>query len=245
MLARGAAAGALGCREPTGADPSDPSRLSFRTGRPTGTVTHGLQPLGLEYYRDGVLYVPDSYTPAKPLPLVVLLHGAGSSGADWFGSYGPRAEAANVVLLAPDCRFVTWDAILSDGTFSDDVEFISRAITSVFSRCAIDFRRMALFGFSDGASYALALGLANGDRFRHTAAFSPGYIPTVPRVGKPDFFISHGMTDRIYPIDQTSRQIVPALRAEGYAVQYTEFVEGHEVPPAISAAAFDWLRARF
>jgi phospholipase/carboxylesterase len=245
LVAQCTAAGILGCGEPTAAEPSHPSRLTFRTGRPSGSVAHGLQPLGLDPFRDGALYVPASYTPSEPLPLVVLLHGAGASGADWFGSYGPRADAARVVLLAPDCRFFSWDAISNAGNFSEDVAFISAAITAIFTRCAIDAHRMALFGFSDGASYALALGLANGDRLRHTAAFSPGFIPGAPRHGTPDFFIAHGLSDSVHPIEQTSRVIVPELRAAGYQVDYTEFAGAHELPSQISSAGFDWLASRF
>jgi phospholipase/carboxylesterase len=241
-----AAAALLGCRDPTASQPTDPSRLVFRTGRPPGSVALGLQFLGLDIFRDGMLYVPSSYTPAERLPLVILLHGAGASGEAWFGSYGPRADAARVVLLAPDSRFLSWDAISSSvGAFGPDVDFISRALTSVFSRCAIDPRRMAIFGFSDGASYALSLGLANGDRFRHLAAFSPGYVIDAPRHGTPDIFISHGTADTVLPITQTSRRIVPELREAGYTVEYTEFAGEHEVPSAISAAAFDWLLSRF
>jgi len=31
-------------------------------------------------------------------------------------------------------------------------------------------------GFSDGASYALSVGITNGDLFTHVIAFSPGFV---------------------------------------------------------------------
>jgi predicted esterase len=34
---------------------------------------------------------------------------------------------------------------------------------------------LAVSGFSDGASYALSIGPANGDLFTHVMAFSPGF----------------------------------------------------------------------
>jgi len=246
LAAAGAAGAALGCREPTASEPTHPSRLVIPHGHPGGTVALGKQYLGLDIFKDGVLYVPHSYRPSHPLPLVILLHGAGGTGEQWFGSYGQRAEDAGVVLLAPDSRFLSWDAISSSvGEFGPDVVFINQAIYSVFSRVAIDRRRMAIFGFSDGASYALSLGLANGDRFPHIVAYSPGYISEAPRHGTPGFFITHGIQDDVLPITHTSRVIVPQLRLEGFEVEYTEFEGGHEVPQAISSAAFEWLLSRF
>ena len=44
------------------------------------------------------------------------------------------------------------------------------------SRCSIDRRRIAVGGFSDGATYALTLGVSNGDLFPAVIAFSPGGI---------------------------------------------------------------------
>jgi predicted esterase len=40
-------------------------------------------------------------------------------------------------------------------------------------------------GFSDGASYALSLGLANGDLFTHVLGFSPGFMRVPRHVGRP------------------------------------------------------------
>ena len=42
---------------------------------------------------------------------------------------------------------------------------------------------MCASGFSDGASYALSLGAANGDLFTHIAAFSPGFMRPPVSVG--------------------------------------------------------------
>ena len=76
---------------------------------------------------------------------------------------GPAADRAGVAVLAADSRGTTWDAIR--GGFGDDVAFLNRALEHVFGRLAVDPARVALGGFSDGASYAISLGLANGDLF--------------------------------------------------------------------------------
>lgn len=217
--------------------------LTSRASVPTQSVATGLRPLGLGSAanpRDGLLFVPTTYTPSQPLPLVVLLHGAGGSSANWFGSYSARAEAAKFILLAPDSRFTTWDTSLG-AAFALDAPFIDIALRETFKKCAVDGRRIALAGFSDGASYALSLGLANGDLFDRVIAFSPGYFVDSTRRGKPRLFFSHGTSDTILPIDRASRTLVPRFRQEGYSVDYVEFNGVHEVPQAISDQAFNWL----
>ena len=46
-------------------------------------------------------------------------------------------------------------------------------------------------------SYALSLGLANGDLFTHVIAFSPGFITPAPPSGRPPIFVSHGTADQV------------------------------------------------
>jgi hypothetical protein len=82
-----------------GSDDGPSARLSIPATAPTRSATTGLQPLRLGGGRDGVLYVPTSYVPGEPLPLLILLHGAGGGANDWFGSYAQRAEDARFVML--------------------------------------------------------------------------------------------------------------------------------------------------
>ena len=98
-------------------------------------------------------------------------------------------------------------------------------------------------GFSDGASYALSLGVINGDLFRRVVAFSPGFVAPGELHGKPRFFISHGTRDTVLPIDRTSRLIVRELRRLGYSVRFREFAGPHRVPPSIAREAVRWLRS--
>jgi predicted esterase len=108
-----------------------------------------------------------------------------------------------------------------------------------------DVRRTALAGFSDGASYALTLGLANGDLVEHVLAFSPGYVGKLPAVGSPGVWVSHGTHDRVLPIEVCGRRIAGRLRDEGYEVRYVEYGGGHVLRPEDVAAAVDsWLTDR-
>lgn len=228
----------LGCDSSTGPE-SGLSRLSARPGTPSEAHTLGLSQLGLGGARDGVLYIPESYSPEVAAPLFVALHGAGGAGDNW-ASYYARSEARGMILLAPDSRSPSWDLVL--GGFGPDVEFLDQALEYTFERCFIDPGRIALGGFSDGASYALSLGLSNGDLFSHLVAYSPGFVSAAdPIVGKPPVFISHGVLDPILPVTVSRSIIVPALRDDGYDVTYQEFDGGHEVPASISEAALDWF----
>lgn len=99
----------------------------------------------------------------------------------------------------------------------------------------------AAAGFSDGATYALALGRANGTLFSRIIAFSPGFLIPAHLRGSPRIFISHGRQDDVLLIDSCSRIIVPRLRRDGYDVTYREFDGEHEVPDAIVREALEWF----
>ena len=226
-----------GCRG-SAASAADDGRLTARPKAGGPTSASGTQPLGLSPGRDAILQMP-ARAAGTALPLLVLLHGAGGSGEGILRRVGRAADEAGVAVLAPDSRGSTWDAIR--GSFDADVAFINRALDRVFQTVAVDPARVAVGGFSDGASYAVSLGLINGDLFRRVAAFSPGFVVERGAHGKPGFFISHGTEDEILPIDRCGRVIAAELRRHDYQVTLREFAGGHEVPPAIATEAFKWI----
>jgi phospholipase/carboxylesterase len=214
------------------------SLLRVRPRHPATSLPPGEHALGLGRDRDGVLVVPRSYTADKPAPLAVMLHGAGGAARRLTSRFS-MAEQFGVILLVPESRGSTWDAIR--GPFGPDVEFIGRALEQTFDRCAVDPKKLAIGGFSDGATYALSLGLDNGSLFTHVIAFSPGFSASRRPSGRPRIFISHGRSDEILPIDTCSRRIVPSLEDAGYSVSYKEFDGPHTVPETIAQDAFKWF----
>jgi predicted esterase len=200
----------------------------------------GLQKLGLGRERDSYLYVPDTYAPARPIPLVLLLHGAGGHAHDGLRVLLHQAEHHGLILLAPAAHETTWD-VIKFGAYGADRELADRALLHVFSHYSIDPGHLAIGGFSDGASYALSLGLANGDLFTHVLAFSPGFVAPAPSRGAPKVFISHGSEDKILPVEPCSRTIVHQLRSSGYTVEYDEFEGGHLIPPEVAQHAVRWF----
>ena len=215
-------------------------RLRARPVQVTEAAPVGLQPLALGAARDSYLYVPVGYRAERPVPLVLLLHGAGGHARQGLDLLRSLADAAGIILLAPASRDQTWD-LLVGRRYGPDAAVIDRALEQTFSRYAIDPARLAIGGFSDGASYALSLGITNGDLFTHVLAFSPGFVAPAGQTGAPRIFVSHGTRDGVLPIDRCSRRIVPELRRGGYEVTYREFDGGHEIPPEIALEAVGWF----
>lgn len=216
-------------------------RLTARPTQVTQPAPTGLRPLGLVAERDVLLYVPPTYRPEQPAPLVVTLHGAGGDAPGSLGLLQSFADERGLILVGLASRDRTWDVIV-DG-YGPDIAVINQALAQVFQSYAVDPQRLAIGGFSDGASYALSVGINNGDLFRHVLAFSPGSVRRITPYGTPRFFIAHGTEDEVLPIDRCSRQIVPQLQQAGYDVLYREFEGPHIVPPEIARAAVDWYSA--
>jgi len=217
-------------------------RLRARPGAGKGgSEPVGLRTLGHSAVRDGYLYVPGAYRPDLPRPLVVLLHGAGEDARDGLALLRGQADEAGLMLLALTSRNYTWDMIALRGRFGPDVAAVDRALEETFSRYAVDPSRVAVGGYSDGASYALSLGIANGDLFTHVMAFSPGFLAPTGQVGSPRIFVSHGTRDGWLPIESCSGRIVPRLERAGYEVRYREFNGPHVVPPGIGREAAEWF----
>jgi phospholipase/carboxylesterase len=215
------------------------TRLSARPGAPGDDLEPGVHPLGFgegDGGRDGLIYVPDA---DGARPLLLTLHGATMHARQMLRPLLAVADEFGVVLVVPDSRGQTWDVLL--GGYGPDVDFMDRALDLAFTRCNIAPDGVAIGGVSDGASYALSIGVGNGDLFPRIVAFSPGFIMPLEVVGTPSVFVSHGIHDRILPIDQCGRSIVAGLRAADYDVEYVEFDGGHEMPDAVIRSAFGWL----
>ena len=236
-----AAAALAACMPADGGEtrPADAARGQLGA-RPAAPAAAGAVEPGVHRLQAGgaLLYVPKGYRHDRPAPLLVMLHGAGGSAEHSIALGRAHADRLGFLLLAPKSKAQSWD-IISARSYGSDVRALDAALREAFAGYAVDAGRIGIGGFSDGASYALSIGLINGELFRDVVAFAPGFVAPGAASGRPRIFISHGTRDRVLPIDACSRRIVPRLESGGYEVDYREFEGGHEVPERIAREALE------
>ena len=121
--------------------------------------------------------VPASYDGSTPTPLVVLLHGYGSSGSghDAYFGLGDLVDDYGFLLATPDGtreaegekrRF--WNARSAccdlQGSGVDDVGYLLALIDAVSEEWAVDPRRIYLVGHSNGGFMAYRMAYDHPDR---------------------------------------------------------------------------------
>jgi phospholipase/carboxylesterase len=226
------------CRGTVASQLAREGRLTSQPREGVKTTNTGFITSTFENSREAIIYLPKRASESA-VPLLLMLHGATQNPQLMFDYLGTTAEEAGVAVLAPKSRGTTWDAI--GGSFGDDVDFLNVALERVFSITTIDPARICIGGFSDGASYAISLGIINGDLFRNIAAFSPGFVIGGTPHGNPRIFISHGTHDHILPIESCGRRVAAGLIARGYDVTFREFDGDHEIPSGVAREGMMWV----
>lgn len=204
---------------------------------------------------EAIAYIPAN-AGARP-PLLVLLHGAGRRADRMIGYLAAEADERGIVLLAPTSRGATWDTVsraeqppsadsmLANSmahrfTNSRDAARVEEAIAALGKIMAVDRSRTVLGGFSDGATFALAMGLSRNHQFAAIIAWSPGIaIETASPARSRRVFVSHGRQDRVLSFNTDCAEIVPLLQSEGAAVSFLPFTGGHDIPEIAKDAFLD------
>ncbi|PLQ00279.1 alpha/beta hydrolase [Cupriavidus pauculus] len=222
-------------------DPSLLGRMTFTHAEPSQpALPPGRHRLGIADERDAVLYVPAGLGPAQA-PLLVMFHGAGGFPEKVLPFIEPHADMHGFLVLAPHSTFPTWDIVI--GGNGPDLERLQQALAAVSARYRICRDRLAFAGFSDGASYALSIGITNGDIASHIIAFSGGFMSVFTQEGTPKVFIAHGLADEQLPVHTSGRANAAKLKAAGYDVEYVEFNGMHAIQPAIVTEAIRFFLA--
>lgn len=198
-------------------------RLLARLAPPTRPFDGGTENLGLDR-RDALLFAPERRDPTTTTPLVIALHGAGGTGRDMIDELRREARRRNFAVVAPTSRSLSWR--LRNGPVGPDAAFIDLSLQATFDRIVVDPRRIAILGMSDGASYALSLGLANGDRFSDVIAMEPLYFNTPTTIGRARFFLSIGRRDTVSGFSNVV-DMADKLRTQGFDVELAKHRGGH------------------
>ncbi|HUP66976.1 MAG TPA: dienelactone hydrolase family protein [Sphingomicrobium sp.] len=189
-----------------------------------------------------------AYHPVKaagPLPLLVILHGAGGYPQGFLQKMEPLADKIGVILLAPHSSGRTWDLVENMQTGDQpwtgpDARRLDQALADLFKKSSVDPSHVVLLGFSDGASYALSLGLSNPKLFTAVIALSPGMLAPLSRADHHQrIYIAHGQSDHVLPFVAT-RDIVDALRRDGADVHFRPFDGDHRIDPESLTEGLDW-----
>lgn len=200
---------------------------------------HGGRFLALE--DDAVAYLPDPDPSGAPPPLMIVLHGAGGNAATALRNVIGEASLRGIALVAVKSQAGTWDALgplFSNFSGSSirlpggDKKRIEDAVAALKAEAPIDEDRIALFGFSDGATMALSLGADSPKDYPFVIAFAPGGV-IQRHAGKAAanqlMIIAHGTADRIIPYRHDLANVCPKVAVGKRSVRFITFEGGHRV----------------
>ncbi|MFO7569262.1 MAG: PHB depolymerase family esterase [Smithellaceae bacterium] len=168
------------------------------------------------------VHVPPSYDLRKPLPLVVVIHGAfdNASGVENATGFSELADRESFIVQYPNgislFGFLQhWNAGHCCGKAAadkvDDVGFIAKAIEDLCSRLNVDRNRIYMVGFSNGGMMAYRFAAERSDLLAAVAPLaasiggrasvnSPEWRIPLPSHQLPVISI-HGMQDEDVPYD--------------------------------------------
>ena len=188
-----------------------------------------------------------------PRPLLVLFHGAGQSARRMLDAMTPEARRCGCVLLAIKSLGATWDLITAmrqargrdgsarlDSLFGPDADRVERALAASLAAPIVDRRRVVLVGFSDGASYALSVAIANPQLVRGAVAIAPGFHLEPGTIDPAQrLFIAHSPEDRVLSFANSRDRIAGSLRSAGFHPVFHAYRGGHVADPAVVATGID------
>ncbi len=184
------------------------SLLGLASAQPKPSIKASMRHGGL--LRTFSFYVPASYTPSRPTPLVFNLHGYTSNGEqqEFYGDFRPIADTAGFIVVHPDGSINTltqqrfWNVGLFGGSNVDDVDFIHAIIDTLSSVYNIASDRIYSTGMSNGGFMSFHLA-CQSTRFAAVASVT-GSMTTLTQStcqtadGIPVMVI-HGDADPIVP----------------------------------------------
>ena len=188
------------------------------------------------------LFLPELSEPDEKVPLVVVLHGLGGSGANTIPKWIERLDK-KVAVLCPTYPMAAWWARPAE-------EMVLNLIDETREKYNIDSDRVFLAGLSNGAIGAYMIGMFYPDRFAGlipiAGSITPRYMHFLVNLRNTPIYMIQGAHDPIFPI-QLSRRIHKILSDMKYPVRYREHGEkgsahgGHFLPESEVPEMVEWI----
>jgi polyhydroxybutyrate depolymerase len=163
--------------------------------------------------RAALIYVPHTYDPARPTPVLLSFHRAGSNATMHraYANFVPQSEEFGFLLVLPyaDLDVGSWRTSVGARA---DVEFIEDLLAGVTADFCVDPDRIYAAGFSDGAVFAHLLA-CSGTRLAGLAVVALQRTDPCPAARPLVAVAFHGTADPIQPFDT----VRPDEWAEGWA----------------------------
>jgi len=187
-------------------------------------VSLGQQTINETMLHDGItrsytIYVPASYTPGTPAPMVLNFHGYTSSAFEqlYYGDFRAIADTAGFLLVVPngtlDATGTTYWNSGWGGTV-DDIGFTSALIDEIASTYSVNLNRVYSTGMSNGGFMSYTLACSLSDRIAAiasvTGSMNVGQDQTCNATHPTPVMEIHGTADLTVPYDgQTFMEAIP------------------------------------
>jgi phospholipase/carboxylesterase len=192
-----------------------------------------------------ILLTPAAIDPTRRYPLVTVLHGAGRQDELLVRACRDEPERRQALFLVPRSVQPTWDLIAGDER--PDLDFLEWAYDLIYRRYPVDPERQALLGYSDGASYALSVGLSNPRLFRAVMGWAAGFAAIddtnlAPDDPRPPVLLEYGTHDPLFPFERVALPMRAELERLGYRVEFRVDEGGRHWPSGtFQSEALDWF----
>lgn len=202
-------------------------------------ATHTIEVGGQQ--RSYVVSLPEAYGAGRPLPVVMVLHGLGST-AEQILAYSRFPEAGqkdDFVVVAPQSNTArhSWNFVAGPRLPRSDARFIDSLAESLAADPCLDARRQYLTGMSNGAAMTFAMACFGSHDFAaYGAVAAAGYQDRCASAPPASFVYFHGTADRVVPIGGGDTPISPVEPVDTTLAKWAEH-DGCAATPRIRTAA--------
>ena len=203
--------------------------------------------------RNYLLHVPANYDGAKPIPILVMLHGRGQDGQDFANRshLNDKADKQGFAVAYPDAekwlgikQLSAWDAhngLVPPGSHADDVGFLRSIIDKSQSQLSVDPKRIYMAGLSSGGMMTYLAATELSDKLAAVAVISGAMSGKEPKPKSPLSIIStHGTNDDVIPIDGLAgvppiltEAGIPTFKTPEFATEFWKRQDGISGPGTV------------